>query len=144
MSEKSSQAPRTKIYSFDDMPTVERDGFQLFGTIYYFVGPQDLGGQGMADVLRLQERVPQIQDELERADEEADKLRLSEELVRSLCQATQLIFFDEIPDDELDKLSIAQHQHIHDSFTKASASGGQRLAEAMAATKARAAVTSGK
>ena len=39
------------------MPTVDRDAFDLFGTVYEFVGPQDMGGEGMADLLRLQERV---------------------------------------------------------------------------------------
>ena len=125
MSEKK-RPPRRKIYSFDDMPTVDRDGFDLFGTIYEFAGPTDIGGEGMADILRLQERIPEIHAELDAADDDDKKARLSQELIYSIMQATQLIFVKEIPEDVLSRISVAQHDFIYTSFTAASTSAGRR------------------
>ena len=142
MSEKKKRPPRRKIYSFEDMPTVDRDGFDLFGTVYEFAGPTDIGGEGMADILRLQERIPEIHADLDAADDDDKKTRLSQELIYSMMQATQLIFVKEIPEDVLNRMSVAQHDFVYTSFINASTSAGLRSGGAVAAAKARNPVTS--
>ncbi len=130
MSEKKKDPELRKIYSFDDMAKVDRDGFDLFGTEYHFVGPQDVGGQFMADARALQERIPQIESQQADSDDEDEQVRLSEELLRALMQMTQVIFFEEVPKKILMKMSVRHHRFVHDCFTEASAGDGGEAAEA--------------
>jgi hypothetical protein len=135
MSEKKKRPPRRKIYSFDDMPTVDRDGFDLFGTEYHFVGPQDIGAQFMADARSLQERIPQLELELDEAEEEDEQMQLTEDFLHALMRMTQMLFVEEVPEDALMKISVARHKFIHDSFTEASADDGSQPEEAPEATE---------
>ena len=129
MSEKKAPT-RRKIYSFDDMADVDRDGFDLFGATYHFVGPQDVGGQFMADARALQERIPDIESQQAESDDEEEQLRLSEELLRALMQMTQVIFVEEVPEEALMKMSVRHHRFVHSSFTEASAGDGDEAAGA--------------
>ena len=131
MSEKSKRPPRRKIYSFDDMPTVDRDGFDIFGTDYHFVGPQDIGAQFMANARSLEERIPILESEREDAEDEDSQMRVAEELLDALGQMTQMIFVEEVPKEMLMRMSVAQHKYVHDSFTEASAGDGSEPAEAV-------------
>lgn len=132
MSEKKKRPPRRKIYSFDDMPTVDRDGFDIFGTDYHFVGPQDIGAQFMADARSLEERIPLLESERDDTDDENEKMRVAEELLHALGQMTQMIFVEEVPEDKLMKMSVAQHKFVHDSFTEASVGDGSEPTGAVA------------
>ena len=134
MSEKKEPELR-KVYSFDDMGEVDRDGFDLFGTEYAFVGPQDVGGQFMADARAMQERIPEIESQQADSEDEEEQVRLSEELIRALMQMTQVIFVEEVPEKILMKMSVRHHRFVHDSFTAASAGDGGEPAEAMEKTE---------
>ena len=137
MSEKKKAPELRKIYSFEDMPTVDRAGFDVFGTVYDFIDGGDMGGQVIADLSRLKELVPEIEAAIEATDDEDEQIRLALQMAHSMEKATQLIFVEEIPDEILKKMSLSQHNYVHESFSKASAASGKRLREAMAQTKAK-------
>ena len=137
MSENKKAPELRKIYSFEDMPTVDRAGFDLFGTVYDFIDGGDMGGQVIADLARLKELVPEIEAAIEATDDDDEQIRLALQMAHSMEKATQLIFVEEIPDEILKKMSLSQHNFVHESFSKASAASGKRLREAMARTKAK-------
>ena len=168
--------PKRHVYSLDDMVS-ERDGMDIFGTVYEFVGPSDIGAEKLSEIGHLETRVRE--QELEQAgssegadlidahiagldaDTDADLINLLaevsrrmraahfasqeedqvDELLRLCALRTAAIFDDALPDEVQGQLTLRQHEWIRGSFMQASTAAGERLAEAMEATKAKASKT---
>ena len=124
------EIPRRKIYRLGDMPA-ERDGIDIFGTVYEFAGPADISAQNMADMRRLPERVQEFQAQQVETEDGEEVFRLSEEILKALMDMTRVVLASEISDDVLRRLSPRQHQFIHESFFEAVSGDGEQLAAMM-------------
>ena len=67
MSENKALPPRRKIFDLDEM-SVERDGIQIKGVVYDFVGPADIGADDLAQIFHLEKRVQEQQEVIDAAD----------------------------------------------------------------------------
>ena len=67
MSENKALPPKRKIFDLDDM-SVERDGIQIKGVVYDFVGPADIGAGDLAQIFHLEKRVQEQQEVIDAAD----------------------------------------------------------------------------
>ena len=128
------KVPRRKIYSLDDMPA-ERDGIDIFGTVYEFAGPADISAQNMADIQRLPEKIEEFQRAQIETEDDDERMALTQEILGALMQMTQVVLASDISEDVLRRLSPRQHQFIHESFFEAVSADGERLAAAMEKTK---------
>ena len=145
MSEENNSPPQSKIWDIEDMP-IERDGIRIFGDIYYFSSPSDISGQDIAEIMRFETRISQLQAQQKPAPNTptpAEQQRQHvENLFNLLKTRTRKILVSTITDEILDKLSMRHHEYICLSFWQASNAAGEQPQEAPATDQPPASKTS--
>ena len=113
---------------------IERDGIRIFGNVYYFSSPSDISAQDIAEIMRLETRISQLQAQPppDPANPDTPELqrRHVEDLFNLLKFRTGRIIVTKISDKTLDKLSMRQHEFICLSFWQASNAAGEQPSEA--------------
>ena len=135
MTDANNSPPQSKIWDIEDMP-IERDGIRIFGEIYYFSSPSDISAQDIAEIMRLETRISQLQAKPQpdpAAPATPDQQRQHvEDLFNLLKFRTRKILVSTITDEILDKLSMRHHEYICLSFWQASNAAGEQPQEAPA------------